>query len=296
MTNLDIDGLAPNAPTPSLDPVPNGDGWNNSNVTVHFADNGDNGDSGIDTCTADVPVTTETAGQTVSGTCTDRAGNISAATVATVKLDKFGPTVSYTSAAGTEGNDGWYVSPVTATFTATDGVSGPASQTDTNVSTVDGDAVTIPSPAFSDNAGNTTAAGTVLSPEFKIDTVAPSVGNAVLTGTSGSNGWYRSDVTASFTATDETSGVAGTNPQTVTSSQQGTGIVLSSPEFSDVAGNTTAAGNKSATVKVDSIAPSVSLVGGAADGSSYVFGSVPTAPTCMRATPHPAPAWPAPAR
>jgi hypothetical protein len=208
------------------------------------------------------------------------AGGSSGPVKVTVKRDGNGPAVSYTSASGTAGHDGWYTSPVTATFTATDGFSGPASQTATNVSTSDGSAVTIPSPAFTDNAGNTTAAAATSSPAFKIDTVAPEVGAAVLSGTEGSNGWYRSAVTASFTATDATSGVAGTNPQTVTSSQQGTGIVLSSPAFSDVAGNTTAAGNRSATVKVDSIAPSVNLQGAPTDGTSYYFGSVPTAPTC----------------
>jgi hypothetical protein len=95
-----------------------------------------------------------------------------------VKRDGNAPSVSYTSAspATPDGENGWYVSPVTATFTATDLFSGVAgSATGTDVSTTDGNAVTIPSPAFSDNAGNTRGAGATSSPAFKIDTTDPDV-------------------------------------------------------------------------------------------------------------------------
>jgi hypothetical protein len=255
VTGINIDGLAPNAPTASLSPAANPAGWNNTSVTVSFASAGDNGASGVASCSADVPVTAETAGQTVTGTCTDRAGNVSALRQVTVKLDKTGPVISEdVTVNGTKGNGDWYVSPVEVTFTATDALSGPASANQKVTTSSDGHAVDVLSPAFTDTAGNTTAAGAVKQ-TFQIDTVAPSVGAPELTGTLGSNGWYRSAVTASFTASDATSGVAGTNPRTVTSSTQGTGIVLSSPAFSDVAGNTTAAGAQSATVMIDSQAP-----------------------------------------
>ena len=274
-----VDSIAPNAPTATLTPAPNGAGWNKGDVTVTFSGNGDSDGSGVDTCTTAVPVTVETAGQTVSGTCTDLAGNVSDATQVTVKLDKAGPVISDTvTVTGTDGLDGWYKSPVEVTFTGTDALSGAASTSKTVTSSGEGSAVQVASPAFTDTADNTTPAGAVTK-TYKIDTVAPSVGDPALSGTLGANGWYRSAVTASFTATDATSGVAGDNPRTATSSQQGPGIVLSSPAFSDNAGNTTAAGSKEVTVKVDSSGPTVSLQGGMT-GGAYYFGYVPASPTC----------------
>jgi hypothetical protein len=72
-------------------PPPNGDGWNNSDVTVTFTC----GDalSGPVTGGAQYLVTSEGAMQGVSHTCHDSAGNNSAATVV-VSLDKSAPSVA----------------------------------------------------------------------------------------------------------------------------------------------------------------------------------------------------------
>ena len=69
------DASAPNAPTASATP-PNAGGWNNTNVTVSFVSAGDNGPSGVLSCTTSTTLTAETGvgGQVVSGTCTDNAG------------------------------------------------------------------------------------------------------------------------------------------------------------------------------------------------------------------------------
>ena len=175
VSGLNVDKTPPNAPTVSLDPVPNTDGWNNSDVVVSFKSAGDNGPSGVDHCTADVPVSTETGGQTVSGTCIDRAGNVSAKTVVTVKLDKTGPTVSdAVTVVGTKGNNGWYTSDVDVTFTATDDLSGLTTDSQKVSSFGEGDAVTVGSPGFTDRAGNTTGGGTVTK-NFKIDKSDPTV-------------------------------------------------------------------------------------------------------------------------
>jgi len=208
------------------------------------------------------------------------SGGTAESVTVNVKRDGNGPTVSYLSADGTAGDNGWYVSPVTATFTASDLFSGIDATTGTTTSTGDGSAVVLDSPAFTDRAGNETAAGTAQSPAFKIDTVAPSVGDPVLSGTTGDNEWYTTDVTASFAITDITSGVVGDNPRAVSSGGVQGSLTLVSPEVQDVAGNVTDSGAKSATVKIDTVAPSVSLVGGPAEGSSHYFGSVPAAPTC----------------
>ncbi len=276
-----IDGTAP-VITYTLDPAtPDGLlGWYTSDVVLDWT-----------VTETDSPATLVTEGcddvsiaadqlETTYTCSASSSGGIAESVTVTVKRDANGPTVSYLSADGTTGENGWYVSPVTATFTASDLFSGVDTTSGTTTSTGDGTSVVLDSPAFTDLAGNESGAGAATSPAFKIDTIAPSVGDAVLAGTEGDNEWYTTDVTASFTATDDTSGVASTNPGVVSSGGVQGVVTLTSPEFKDVAGNTTPAGAKSATVKVDTVAPSVSLVGGPASGSSHYFGSVPAAPTC----------------
>ncbi|MGI9102170.1 MAG: PxKF domain-containing protein [Terriglobales bacterium] len=92
------DTTPPNAPTAHVNASPNAAGWNNTDATVSFTSNGDAGPifSGVASCTANVVVSEESAGTDVSGTCTDNSGNVSAAAVATVKLDKTPPVVTVT--------------------------------------------------------------------------------------------------------------------------------------------------------------------------------------------------------
>jgi hypothetical protein len=169
---------------------------------------------------------------------------------------------------------------VTATFEAYDETSGVAGDNPRDVSSgAQQGVIEIDSPEFQDEAGNSTPAGTA-GTSVKVDTVAPSVGDPVLSGSLGTNGWYTSDVIARFAITDDTSGVVGDNPREVMSGGVQGELTLVSPEVRDVAGNVTESAVKSASVKVDTVAPTVSLVGGPANGSSHYFGSVPAAPTC----------------
>ena len=91
VSGINIDKTAPTA-SASASPAPNGYGWNNSDVTVTF--NGSDSLSGNDSCTAPVTLSGEGAGQSASGTCTDKAGNISAPATAIVSIDKTAPTVA----------------------------------------------------------------------------------------------------------------------------------------------------------------------------------------------------------
>ncbi|HYM11713.1 MAG TPA: hypothetical protein VEU62_13340, partial [Bryobacterales bacterium] len=91
---IKIDQSLPNPPSAALTPPANGAGWNNSSTTVSFMATGDVGPSGVASCTAPISVSAETAGTLESGLCTSVAGNTSAATLVTVKIDETVPVVS----------------------------------------------------------------------------------------------------------------------------------------------------------------------------------------------------------
>ena len=122
VSGINVDSVKPTI-TGKLDPsAANGaNGWYTGDVKVAF-DCADSG-SGIDTCTGATTLG-EGAGQSVTGTATDRAGHTSTATVSNVHIDKTAPTGIAVS-----GVSGYLFgsTPGTASCTATDAVSGLAS-------------------------------------------------------------------------------------------------------------------------------------------------------------------------
>jgi probable HAF family extracellular repeat protein len=153
---------------------------------------------------------------TLSYWSVDKAGNKEAPHSQAVNIDATAPSTS-SSLAGTAGSGGWYRGAVAVTLSANDGTSGvgPTSycvdgggaQTYSGPFTVSGDGNHIVSFWSVDNAGNTEAKHAVA---FGIDATAPST-SASLSGTAGSNGWYRGTVTVTLKAQDGGSGVAATN-------------------------------------------------------------------------------------
>lgn len=90
-TGINIDKTPPTASASAV-PAPNISGWNNSLVTVSFS--GSDGLSGIDFCSPNVLLSTQGAGQSAAGTCTDKAGNISGlATASGINIDLTKPTL-----------------------------------------------------------------------------------------------------------------------------------------------------------------------------------------------------------
>ncbi|MFX1520088.1 MAG: beta strand repeat-containing protein, partial [Promethearchaeota archaeon] len=117
---------------------------------------------------------------------------------------------------GTLGLAGWYVSDVTVTLTATDGLSGVADtaysfdgitwNTYTGPFSITTEGSTTVYYNSTDNLGNLETTKIEI---IQIDKTSPAT-TIILSGTLGLAGWYVSDVTVTLTATDGTSGVAGT--------------------------------------------------------------------------------------
>ena len=193
--------LAPAAPDGS-------NGWYTSDVTLTWTvTESESPNSLAKAGCVDQNITTDQVATTYSCSATSAGGSAGPVDV-TIKRDATAPSVSYTSASGTVGLNGWYTSAVTATFTGTDATSGPATATQTATSSGEGAAVTIGSPAFTDNAGNITATGAA-SQSFKIDLTNPT-DVAFVGGPAADASYYFGSVPAAptCTAADAVSGLA----------------------------------------------------------------------------------------
>ena len=180
-----IDATAPVA-TVHIDDTPNGAGWFNS--TVHFSTTGLDNLSGIASCTdaADYSGPDGNPVTSASATCTDNAGNVSAADVSDAfKYDATAPVITNLgpTPSSPNGLHSWYTVTVSNRFYAADATSGlsasclaafpdPSNNQD-KVTSAEGSSIHTTSDSCSDVAGNTAAA--INSANFKIDLNDPSV-------------------------------------------------------------------------------------------------------------------------
>jgi hypothetical protein len=106
---------------------PDSAGWYNRPVSVAFS--GSDALSGIASCSNPTYAGGDTAAASLAGTCTDVAGNTSAASTIPLKYDATPPAVA---AAADRAPDrrGWYRKPVTVSFTGSDPTSGVAACTE----------------------------------------------------------------------------------------------------------------------------------------------------------------------
>jgi hypothetical protein len=235
---LNIDKTPPTI-TGAASPIPNGNGWNNTDVTVTFTC-GD-GLSGVATCPAPVTVATEGANQVANGTAVDKAGNSASASV-TLNIDKTPPAITGSASPPANG-DGWNNGDVIVTFNCADGLSGvatcpaPVTVGAEGSQTVSGTAV--------DRAGN--QAQTTLT--VQIDRTPPTISGVASPAPNG-DGWNNTDVTVTFTCADGLSGVA-TCPAPVTVATEGAGQTVPGTAF-DRADNSA---STSVTVSLDKTMP-----------------------------------------
>lgn len=303
--------------TPVAYPAANAYGWNNEPVTVTFSCT-DSSIAGIASTTPPATFSSEGAGQTALGSCRDNAGNSTTATSPTVNIDLTPPTQTLVGIAPAPNAQGWNNTPVTATVSCSDALSGTTSDSSTvalgtsasqavcadkagNVSRFALPAVKLdlvaPTLTFSsaytqgtwtnhdvdvtancsdalsgvvrqpagatltdsgqqytatctDNAGNVT---TKTFGPVEIDRTAPTI--TAHTGGYAPGTWTGSDVTVSFTCTDDASGVASVTPAKTVSTDTKDGSVTGS--CTDLAGNS--ASTTVQNIDIDKTQPTLTL-------------------------------------
>ena len=244
--------------------------WTNEDVTVHFTCT--DVVSGVATCPADVVVSTETAGKGVSGTATDKAGHSATSDTIDVKLDKTAPSIIHMSTLPAANDNGWNNSDVTVTWSCTDALSGEVASGDSETLANEGSAQSATG-TCTDLAGNT-ASDTQIG--ISIDKTAPEIARLPTAPAANANGWNKTDVTATWSCTDDLSGAVSSSDSETLSTEGGSQSATGT--CTDLAGNS--ASDTRSDISIDKTVPAVSLVGGPADGATYIFGSVPSIPTC----------------
>jgi hypothetical protein len=174
-------------------------GWYTSNVTVETT--GADTISGPVTCTPTQSQTNETTGHEFSGSCTNGAGLIGAASPLTVKLDKTAPSATLT-ASGSQGTNGWFLDDVTVKTTGADTISGPVICTPDQSQTAETGGQT-----FNGSCANQAGLlGNATPLSVKLDKTNPSV---AITSPAGETTTIAGSVTVSGTDGDAISGIAG---------------------------------------------------------------------------------------
>jgi hypothetical protein len=216
--------------------------------------------------TAGSAVTLNTDGtHVVDFRATDKAGLVTSSSQ-TVKIDKTNPALGF-SPSGTLGSNGWYKTTVALTMSASDPASGVASfeyRLDGGVWTT-GSAITLTDGTHTVDTRATDIAGNASTSSFsaKVDTGLPALSN-VAVGTSGSNGWYVSNVTFTATSSDSMSGLALTEYSVDGGTWKSGSVVTVIADGSHVIDfrATDNAGNRSTntrSIKVDQTDPAVSF-------------------------------------
>ncbi len=255
-----LSGSAPvtikiNKTAPVITPTINGpigaNGWYTGPVNLSWSVT--DTESGIATSTGCVTqtFTANTPGTTLTCSATNGAG-LSTSGLVNIKIDQ-APPVIVPTANGTLGANGYYIGPVTVSWTTTDPESGIASSTGCGTQTLTSNTQGTTLTCSATNGAGLTASVPLT---IKIDSTPPVI-VPTITGTLGANGFYRSNVTITWSVFDLDSGLTAasgcSNASSVTltdtpgtpltcSATNGSGLVTSVP----------------ITIKIDKTSPSIS--------------------------------------
>jgi hypothetical protein len=175
-------------------------GWYNHPVLVTVS--GTDSLSGIGSCTAVTYSGPDSGSASVTGTCTDNAGNVSASKTLSFQYDATAPGVSPAPGRAADAS-GWYNHPVDVAFQGSDAVSGIDGCTSASYSGPDNGSASVAG-TCRDKAGNTASGSFAL----RYDATPPTAPSAAPDRPPDSNGWYNHKLAVTFAASDATSGVA----------------------------------------------------------------------------------------
>jgi hypothetical protein len=198
------------APAVSAAPsrIPDGNGWYTSPLSVSFA--ATDATSTVASCDAPQSYSGPDSGSaTVSGSCTDRAGNTGVRSFV-LGYDATAPRVTGASPARAPDANDWYNAPLAVTFQGNDLTSGVQACTHVTYGGPDNLTASVTG-SCRDRAGNDSGVGAF---GFKYDGTAPHVTNAVAVRAPDQAGWYNRPVTFAFLGTDATAGIASCPPGT----------------------------------------------------------------------------------
>jgi hypothetical protein len=156
-----IDGVSIDKSRPTISfvsrlPVANAFGWNHESVAVTWSCADQVGLSGVVAVEVVDTVVGEGADQSASGTCEDKAGNAASASKGGISIDKTEPSIAI--AAPANGQSYKWNTPVAASYSCSDGLSGTASCSGDVANGVNFVALPVGSKSFSvsasDRAGN----------------------------------------------------------------------------------------------------------------------------------------------
>ncbi len=213
--------------------------------------------------------------QTASCSYTDGGGLTAAASETYSIVDPSSPAIDYTLTPATpDGDNGWYHSDVTLTWSITEDES-PNSLEKTGCvdQVIKSDQVATTYSCSATSAGGSAGPATV---DIKRDATAPTI-TSETTGTKGGNGWYTSRVTATFTASDATSGLASSALQR--SLRQPKARVLRSTAPISWTTPETPSSATAGAFDIDLTDPTATF-DSSLNGGYFYFGQVPSEPTC----------------
>jgi len=203
--NIDVQ---PPIITPTPDRLPNARGWYNADVTVSYSCV--DYTSGVESCSPPETTHEESVLVRLEGRAVDLAGNVGTV-LADMQIDKTAPVV--TGARLTPANvHGWNRGPVSASFSAVDGLSGLNDVATAVVSIATEGRDQSATFAFVDIAGNR-GVGTV--PGINIDVTPPTI-TAHRNQPPNADNWHNADVTVTFDCADAISDILSCSaPSTV---------------------------------------------------------------------------------